>query len=55
MNDTALFINNHLLDLIFESTYYGIVIVVADGIIQYMSNNYCIFLEVHRDQPLRIW
>lgn len=48
MNNTALFINNQLLDLIFESTYYGIVIVDADGIIQYMSNNYCDFLEVNR-------
>ncbi|WP_226619200.1 sigma-54 interaction domain-containing protein [Cytobacillus firmus] len=52
MNNTALLINNQLLDLIFESTYYGIVIVDADGIIQYMSNNYCDFLEVQRDEVI---
>ncbi|WP_436376193.1 sigma-54 interaction domain-containing protein [Cytobacillus sp. BC1816] len=52
MKNTALFINNHLLDLIFESTYYGIVIVDTEGIIQYMSNNYCDFLGVHRDEVI---
>lgn len=52
MKHTALFINNHLLDLIFESTYYGIVIVDSDGVIQYMSNNYCDFLGVERDAVL---
>ncbi|MCM3705618.1 MULTISPECIES: sigma-54 interaction domain-containing protein [Cytobacillus] len=52
MKNTALFINNHLLDLIFESTYYGIVIVDQDGTIQYMSNNYCEFLGVKRDEVI---
>ncbi|MEH7574402.1 sigma-54 interaction domain-containing protein, partial [Cytobacillus firmus] len=52
MKNTGLFINNQLLDLIFESTYYGIVIVDAEGIIQYMSNNYCDFLGVQRDEVI---
>ncbi|MGG3779885.1 PAS domain S-box protein [Schinkia azotoformans] len=42
-------LNNKLLDIIFESTYYGTVIVDRDGKIQYMSNNYCEFLGVERE------
>ncbi|MFF2498723.1 sigma-54 interaction domain-containing protein [Peribacillus sp. NPDC058075] len=41
--------NNKLLDLVFESTYYGIVIVDSNGKIQYISNKYCEFLNVERD------
>lgn len=42
-------LNNKLLDIIFESTYYGTVIVDRDGKIQYMSNNYCEFLGVESE------
>ncbi|QTC41558.1 sigma 54-interacting transcriptional regulator [Bacillus sp. V3] len=52
MRGTELFINDHLLDLIFESAYYGIVIVDCEGIIQYISNNYCEFLEADREEVI---
>ncbi|MBN6188285.1 sigma 54-interacting transcriptional regulator [Aneurinibacillus sp. BA2021] len=43
------FLNNKLLDIIFESTYYGTVIVDNSGRIQYISNNYCEFLGLERE------
>ncbi|MFJ8260062.1 sigma-54 interaction domain-containing protein [Peribacillus asahii] len=43
------FFNNKLLDIVFESTYYGTVIVDINGKIQYMSNNYCEFLKIERE------
>ncbi|WP_342670192.1 sigma 54-interacting transcriptional regulator [Bacillus marinisedimentorum] len=52
MKSTELIINNNLLDLIFESIYHGIVIVDTDGIISYISNNYCGFLQVNRDEVI---
>ncbi|WHY99715.1 sigma-54 interaction domain-containing protein [Peribacillus simplex] len=47
--NTGQFSNNKLLDIVFESTYYGIVIVDSNGKIQYISNKYCEFLNVERD------
>jgi transcriptional regulator with PAS, ATPase and Fis domain len=52
MEKTKLFIDNHLLDLVFEQMYSGVVIVDCNGIIQYMSKNYCAFLEVDRDDVI---
>lgn len=42
------FFNHQLLDIVFESANYGTVIVDRNGKIQYMSNQYCEFLEVNR-------
>ena len=42
-------LNKRLLDIVFESTYYGTVIVDRDGKIQYISNNYCEFLGIERE------
>jgi sensor histidine kinase regulating citrate/malate metabolism len=38
--------NNKLVDMVFESTYYGLVIVDGHAKIQYISNEYCEFLNV---------
>ncbi|WP_338450689.1 sigma 54-interacting transcriptional regulator [Niallia oryzisoli] len=46
---TGHFLNNQLLDIVFESTYYGTVIVDSDEKIQYMSKNYCEFLGLERE------
>ncbi|MCG7333816.1 sigma 54-interacting transcriptional regulator [Sporosarcina sp. ACRSM] len=43
------FFNHQLLDIVFESANYGTVIVDRNGKIQYMSNQYCEFLEVNRE------
>ncbi|MFB5284124.1 sigma-54 interaction domain-containing protein [Peribacillus sp. Hz7] len=46
---TEHFFNNKILDIVFESTYYGTVIVDINGKIQYISNNYCEFLKIERE------
>ncbi len=46
MMNTGQLSNNKLLDMVFESTYYGIVIVDSHAKIQYISNGYCEFLDV---------
>ncbi|MDQ7862396.1 hypothetical protein RCO48_19515 [Peribacillus frigoritolerans] len=48
MMNTGQLSNNKLLDMVFESTYYGIVIVDSHAKIQYISNKYCEFLNVER-------
>ena len=42
-------LTNQLLDIVFESTYYGTIIVDSNGKITYMSNNYCEFLGIERE------
>lgn len=46
------FFNHQLLDIVFESANYGTVIVDRNGKIQYMSNQYCEFLEVNREDVI---
>ncbi|SDE53857.1 transcriptional regulator [Priestia aryabhattai B8W22] len=46
---TGHFLNNKLLDIIFESAYYGTIIVDSNGRLQYMSKNYCEFLGLERE------
>ncbi|MGE7781053.1 sigma-54 interaction domain-containing protein [Peribacillus sp. NPDC097264] len=48
MMNTGQFSTNKLLDMVFESAYYGTVIVDSNGKIQYISNKYCEFLNVER-------
>ncbi|MFB4164273.1 sigma-54 interaction domain-containing protein [Alteribacillus sp. JSM 102045] len=52
MRKTEFSINNNLLDVALESAYDGIVIVDCNGKIQYMSNNYCRFLDVDRNKVM---
>lgn len=44
--------NHKLLDIIFESASYGTVIVDNNGKIQYMSENYCAFINITREQVI---
>ncbi|TQR15438.1 sigma-54 interaction domain-containing protein [Psychrobacillus soli] len=41
--------NHKLLDVVFENANYGTIIIDNNGKIQYISNKYCEFLEVERD------
>lgn len=41
--------NHKLLDVVFENANYGTIIIDTNGKIQYISNKYCEFLEVERD------
>ncbi|WP_010531787.1 sigma-54 interaction domain-containing protein [Lentibacillus jeotgali] len=42
--------NDKILEIIFESSYYGTVIVDSDGNIKFMSKNYCAFLGKEQSQ-----
>lgn len=44
--------NKKLLDIVFDSTYYGTIIVDCNGKIQYMSKNYCEFLQVEQEKVI---
>ncbi|MGN1402381.1 MAG: sigma-54 interaction domain-containing protein [Bacillus sp. (in: firmicutes)] len=46
------FFNHKLLDIVLESTYHGTVIVDREGLIQYISKNYCEFLKIDRTKAI---
>ncbi|AOV08160.1 sigma-54 interaction domain-containing protein [Sporosarcina ureilytica] len=52
MMGTVDIFNHKLLDIIFESASYGTVIVDNNGKIQYMSENYCAFINMDREQVI---
>ncbi|RYG73050.1 PAS domain-containing protein [Lentibacillus lipolyticus] len=44
--------NDKILEIIFESSYYGTVIVDNNGVIRFMSENYCEFLEADQNDVI---
>ncbi|MED4975671.1 sigma 54-interacting transcriptional regulator [Heyndrickxia faecalis] len=46
------FLNTRLLDIVFEKTYSGTLIVDQEGYIRYMSRNFCDFLKVERNEVI---
>lgn len=46
------FLNTRLLDIVFEKTYSGTLIVDHEGYIRYMSRNFCDFLKVERNEVI---
>lgn len=46
------FLNTRLLDIVFEKTYSGTLIVDHEGYIRYMSRNFCDFLKVERNKVI---